>query len=304
MSAIRGSSERPLGGTIKPLENLNQEGASMCVSTLGSRRHRLAVAWRVVCVSVIVIVALAATSNAQESALVFDGIDDLATIESPIGWPSATSALTVEAWVKPSDVSGTSMNGIVVNDGNFVMVQHFKDNSSLVWSISVGPTDGALTPTGSLVVGRWDHFAGTYDGTTNRIYQNGELVAEQAHIAGGPVGTGGDLFIGFWPSAWGFAGVIDEVRIWNAVRTEAEIEAWMSRPLTGSEPDLLGYWRLNEGSGQVIADATSFDNGGVLGATTAVEPEDPQWTEPVPYLAFFFDGFESGEPSAWSVAVP
>jgi len=276
----------------------------MCFSTKGSWPAHSFVSASALVALAIVIASVAPISSAQESALDFDGIDDFAFIESPTGWNFSTSALTIETWIRPSDISGSTFRGIVSNDFTFVIAQHFSDYSALVWSISLGPTDAAVTPTGSLVVDRWDHFACTYDGTTMRIFQNGAPVAEQVHIAGGPVWINYDLFLGTWPSADGFAGVIDELRIWNAVRTEAEINAWMNRPLTGSEPDLLGYWRLDEGSGQVIVDSSALANNGVLGSTTAVEPEDPSWTADAAPLAFFYDGFESATTSAWSVTIP
>jgi len=259
----------------------------------------------IVLTSAITVMATSSTVGAQEAALLFDGVDDVATVASPSGWPPVpTSALTIEVWVRPTDVSGSSLTGIITNDVSYTIGQGYGDNSELFWSISLGPTDSAVTPAGSLVVGRWDHFACTYDGTTMRIFQNGDPVAEQIHIAGGPVGIGNDISIGFWPSTSGFPGIIDEVRVWNAVRTEAEIERWMYLPLSGSEPTLLGYWSFNEGDGQVINDATPFANNGTLGPTIGVEPEDPMWSDPVPYLAFFYDGFESGGTSAWSATVP
>lgn len=42
-----------------------------------------------------------------------------------------------------------------------------------------------------------------------------------------------------------FEGEIDEMRVWNVARTEAQIKATMSSSLTGSEPGLVAYWRFN-----------------------------------------------------------
>ena len=266
-----------------------------------AKSRRLSVGFGVL----LMVVCLPICANAQESALDFDGIDDFATTGSPVGWPSGSSTVTFEVWVNPDDVSGSDFRGIVVNDMSINMVQEIWDNSILAFSISNGPTDSAETPTGSLVAGRWDHFAGTYDGTTMRIYQNGELVAEKEHSGGGgTIGISHRLFIGSWPSAGNFDGVIDEVRIWNDVRTQAEIRTWMSRPLTGTETGLLGYWRFNEGSGQAILDSTAYGSDGILGSTSAGGSDDPQWTDPVPYVAFFYDGFETGDTTAWSNSMP
>src|SRR4051812_41278375 len=40
---------------------------------------------------------------------------------------------------------------------------------------------------------------------------------------------------------------------------------------------LVGWWPMNEGSGQTVKDWSGKGNNGVLGATTAVEPNDPSW---------------------------
>lgn len=243
--------------------------------------------------------------GAQDSALVFDGIDDIVTIAEPPAWPISTPTLTVEAWIKPSDTSGTSIGSIVRGGDGFTLALVYSDNTAVIFSIAIGPTGGPVTPTGSLVEGRWDHFAGTYDGTTVRIYQNGQFVDQWLHTAGGNVVIRDDVFIGFWPGVGGFPGDIDEVRIWNAVRTPAEIARWMTLPLTGEEPGLIGYWKFDEGAGQIVLDNCPLANQGVLGFTTAIEAEDPAWElQGVPFVAFFYDGFESGDTSGWAVTIP
>ena len=42
-----------------------------------------------------------------------------------------------------------------------------------------------------------------------------------------------------------FDGLIDEVRVWNDIRTAGEISANFQTQLVGSESGLVGYWRLN-----------------------------------------------------------
>ena len=74
-----------------------------------------------------------------------------------------------------------------------------------------------------------------------------------------------------------FHGLIDEVRVWNIVRTESEIRANMNRTLQGDEPGLVGYWRLDEGRGQAILDSSVHGNDGRLGTTFWLDSEDPSW---------------------------
>ncbi|MCC7035579.1 MAG: hypothetical protein IT179_22395, partial [Acidobacteria bacterium] len=51
-----------------------------------------------------------------------------------------------------------------------------------------------------------------------------------------------------------YNGGLDEVRIWNVVRTAAELQAQRTVELAGTEPGLVAYWRFNEGTGTTVAD--------------------------------------------------
>ena len=67
-----------------------------------------------------------------------------------------------------------------------------------------------------------------------------------------------------------FAGQLTEVRLWNTARTQAEIQANLSRRLSGNEPGLVGYWAGDEKVGGTIHDKTSQGNHGTIhGATWA-----------------------------------
>jgi hypothetical protein len=73
-------------------------------------------------------------------------------------------------------------------------------------------------------------------------------------------------------------GRLDELRIWNVVRTPTQIATWRRRSLSGRENGLVGYWRFDEGQGQVAVDATGRGHDGMLGETTGVDGWDPRWT--------------------------
>ena len=55
--------------------------------------------------------------------------------------------------------------------------------------------------------------------------------------------------------------VFDEVRIWNDVRTETEIQTNMNKTLTGNENGLVGYWNFDDGTAK---DLTSNGNDGEM----------------------------------------
>jgi hypothetical protein len=61
-----------------------------------------------------------------------------------------------------------------------------------------------------------------------------------------------------------FNGTMDELRIWNIARTQAEIQANMSSSISNSSSGLVAYYKFNEGSGTTTADATANGNNGTL----------------------------------------
>ena len=53
-----------------------------------------------------------------------------------------------------------------------------------------------------------------------------------------------------------FDGLIDDIRVWNDIRTSSEISANYQRELAGNEANLQGYWKLNNN----YLDQTTNDN--------------------------------------------
>lgn len=63
-----------------------------------------------------------------------------------------------------------------------------------------------------------------------------------------------------------FAGLIDEIRLWNRPRSEREIRSDRSLRLSGHELGLAAYWRLDESSGREIFDQTGNHAPGTMTA--------------------------------------
>ena len=66
------------------------------------------------------------------------------------------------------------------------------------------------------------------------------------------------------PAGKFFDGQIDDVRIWNTVRTQGEIQSNLDAVLTGGEAGLAGHWSFSEGTGSATADSTASGNDGTL----------------------------------------
>ena len=134
----------------------------------------------------------------------------------------------------------------------------------------------------------WHHIAGVYDGQHVYIYVDGNLSnREPAPLSGPIINADHSLCIGAMdPGSAGdcadgdtFRGDIDDVRIYNRALTQAQIRETMQVELQGNEPGLSGYWRFNDGQGQIATDSSPSALNGILGNTTAFESIDPAWME-------------------------
>ncbi len=83
----------------------------------------------------------------------------------------------------------------------------------------------------SLPLNVWSHLATTYDGATVRLYVNGALVGSLPFAGAIPASTG-PLRLG-GNSVWGewFAGLIDEVRVYNRALSASEIQQDSQTPV-------------------------------------------------------------------------
>src|SRR5438552_7572575 len=221
---------------------------------------------------------------AAGGALQFDGNDDVVSIPNTSGSLNFGTTFTVEAWVKPQSLAGggsiddpfkaivsSGNSDVAPYAGSWVLFLDRLDYSSWGLSVCVPGCNAAQSASGSLQVGGWQHLAATYDGTNIKIYLNADLIATTPKT--GDVTNAAFVHIGNWETAAN--SVIDEVRLWNVARTQADIRADMNRPLSPPVAGLVGYWRFDESSGQTVLDSTANGNHGRLGSSTDADAQDP-----------------------------
>lgn len=123
------------------------------------------------------------------------------------------------------------------------------------------------------IEGRWVHWAFTKNATTGdmRIYVDGQMVHS---------GTGNNRAIDIQDFRFGAAnrsthsyyGKIDEFRVWNVELSAAAIQDWMFEDVTNAHPNyanLLGYYKLDDASGNTALDASPNNaHGTVLSGTS------------------------------------
>jgi hypothetical protein len=128
---------------------------------------------------------------------------------------------------------------------------------------------------GSWNDGQWHHYAGIRDGTNiMQVFVDGTLTGSKVPSPyRGPIYNWRPVTLGGDPLNWHILdGCMDEVRIWNGVRNQTEIQSNMHQRLTGSEPGLAALWNFDEGGGGIVCDSTA-------NANDAIVVGDPQWPE-------------------------
>jgi len=162
-------------------------------------------------------------------ALSFDGDDYVEVPNSESLNP--TSAITVEAWIKPVDWNG---NRRVLQKGLSDNQYRLLAEGGVLKFHLAGVTNGELTcslPS----TGEWHHVVGVYDGSKMQIWIDGVKAAERTDASGSISTTTDPLYIGTKtptsPSGDFFYGTIDEVRIHSRALSADEVEQSYRRGL-------------------------------------------------------------------------
>ncbi len=219
----------------------------------------------------------------NRGSLVFDGTDDFAQIPGTAAISTLT-AVTVEMWVKPVGTIRTRILTKPLARGSQFLLDRESDGRFFgeVWGLNSGIRPNTNTQA-VLPVGAWSHVALTFkSGDLLSIYVNGMLVGSSGSAQ---MNTAlNDIFVGKGlDNTAPFNGAIDELRIWNVARTQAQLQANRSVLLPGNEPNLVGYWNFDEGTGDLIHDKTSGNNTGRLGASIGADSSDPAWSTDKPF---------------------
>ena len=164
-------------------------------------------------------------------ALSFNGTSSLVTINDAAAL-RLTSAMTLEAWVRPTASASWRTAVLKETSGGLAYGLYASDASSRPGGFLRIGSDVDATAPSAIALNAWTHLAATYDGATLRLFVNGTQVASRA-LTGSIVSSTQPLRIG-GNQVWGeyFAGLIDEVRVYNRALSAAEIQADMNAPVS------------------------------------------------------------------------
>lgn len=204
----------------------------------------------------------------------YDFETTLGDIETSIdAQPSAFPRTTWEAWIYVT-TSAPQQHLLCTDDGGFDRFVAIRNGS---YFVGVGSAwDGFAAP----ILNEWQHIAVVFTPTNVHFYLNGEEFSRGTAPTG--QATGRTLKIGGYGSGgtvFQFLGKMDEVRIWDTRRTQAEIRENRHLTLKGNETGLIAYYQFNNddpvGTVGGVKDALGNHNGTTqnMASTTYVESE-------------------------------
>ncbi len=189
-------------------------------------------------------------SRPDDQALEFDGVDDYVDCGAPV---IPEDDFSIEVWCNPMTLSGYQS----------IVGQYAASVPGRLWfgfeGYKFGYRIGASSKTIPYSVDGWQHLAITRSGSTVCLYISGHLV-DTSTVSGKVLQTVNTIIGACTTSDGHLNGDISDVRIWNTARTQEQIQVNMHRTLTGNEPGLVGYWPLNEGTGNIAHDFSGNDN--------------------------------------------
>jgi len=174
-------------------------------------------------------------------------------------------SFTYSAWINSETPATGGWQGIIYHGAAGGSQGHLGINPSGYLSGGTGDGSDWQTHTTSYLIpqDKWVFVTMTLNRSTNTcsFYVNGVLIQSYGHSYV-PSATSDPLTISLGAGGEYFDGKIDEVRIWNDVRTEDEIRNNMYCELPGpaGETNLVAYYRFNETSGTTLNDSkASYD---------------------------------------------
>jgi hypothetical protein len=190
---------------------------------------------------------------------------------------NVTDGFTLEAWIRRTtgSASGELLIDRRATGGSYGYALAIQSSGVLAVVTASASETGFTQGTTPIPMDRWTHVAATWDGSTLRLYVNGELEPGAVSFSG-PVYYPGTYETLLGTSVTGasasFRGEIDEMRIWSVARTAAELQAGADCAfLTGESPATLRGWWQFEGN---AVDSSAYGNDGVVVAPAFIRATD------------------------------
>ena len=204
----------------------------------------------------------------QQAVLSFDGVANKVDCGSDAVF-NITDNITLMAWAYHDNVGSEFIVGKYQSDTAYAL--YTGATNKLTFDIHVSNASKTVVSTDSIGAGSWAFYAATYDRVNMNIYVNGELNCTPTAETGAIDVTAESVRIGHGISdTYGWEGLIGEVWIYARTFTPQEIREYYNGVYSDTT-GLVGYWKLDEGSGATVYDSAGDNDGTIAGATWGSE---------------------------------
>ena len=210
----------------------------------------------------------------NNNCLDFDGSNDTINFGNILSTPFVN--FTIEFWCKAdvinsgvviqlSSVSGEDEDENVSFNVNLQSGGEFR----LFYEYGSGSNETNTTSSFDLSADTWTHVAVVRDDSSGNalFYKNGKFIETETASNDPTGGTSSDanMTIGnSFANSNGFNGELAHVRVWDVARSASEISHYYNRTIDSDDSGLVGYWKLNEGTGTSVSDSSSNSNSGTI----------------------------------------
>lgn len=208
---------------------------------------------------------------------------------------SVTSAFTIECWFKasydPTNAQCLMRKAITAAGTNNAWGLRVRPGGFVRGAAVIAGTTYTIDTSFIAADDSWHHAALTLSSGTLTLYVDG-LVVGTAAVSGtwtapdSPVGIGAnppENGSGAWAAF--LNGCLQEARIWNVARTQAQIQALMSTAAVGNESGLVALYHLNATTGTTATDSQTN-----VAANNGTLTNGPSWRPLDGFDGYVFDG--------------
>ena len=156
------------------------------------------------------------TTGVSGQAISFDGLGDYVSVPYVGNLPQGSVAF----WLKSSGSTGNTQLFFEGDGTSQYSSPGFEgDSANFYFFLN---EDVYVIPT-TYTQGMWTHFAGTWDGSTCKLYKNGALVSSLSCLAGENGIT--NFYIGGRGSSYTTYGLMDELKVYNRALSLSEVQS-------------------------------------------------------------------------------
>ncbi|MEH6538425.1 MAG: HYR domain-containing protein, partial [Psychroserpens sp.] len=210
----------------------------------------------------------------DQNALNFDGVNDYVDFGNIAGANFGTGNFTIELWVKTNQATSYPAALIskraVCNSDNFWNIRMQSNGKFYIEFLDPLIGNHQTTSASAINDNTWHHIAVKKDGSTVSLFLDGAL--DNSGIANTSINLSNTYPVQIGRDAcsdqpWGeyYQGSMDEVRIWNTARLNADIASDYNKTIDGSATGLVAYYNMTENTGTNVLNDISYNaNSGTL----------------------------------------